>query len=162
MLDESAAEIFENLPELENKLQNDVKAALVYVAGYVVKNDVTESAGTNFYFMEYGDYTAELNRGGLTIPKDNICQWTFFSYIIFHDIVNKICRKSLCNVLMLISEYYSLNMEKKHGMKLANILLKNHTKLYSPRCSKEAKQKVLNCPSRYFLGNLNTFITRTL
>ena len=72
-----------------------------------------------------------------------MCQWSIFSYIVFHEIVNKVCRKSLCNVLMLLSEFYELNMDKKHGNILANILLKNHVNLYSPRSAKEPKQNIL-------------------
>ena len=40
LLDENAPEIFENLTELEKNLQNDIKAALVYIVDYVVKNDI--------------------------------------------------------------------------------------------------------------------------
>ena len=114
--------MFDNLPELENNLPRDVKAGLVYIAGYVVRID-EDTPGTQYYYSEYGDYTAEINRGGLKIPADNVCQWSIFSYIVFHEIVNKVCRKSLCNVLMLLSEFYELNMDKKHGNILANILL---------------------------------------
>ena len=44
---------------------------------------------------------------------------------------------------MLLSEFYELNMDKKHGNILANILTKNHVNLYSLRSAKEPKQKIL-------------------
>ena len=90
LLDENACDVFDNLPELENNLPRDVKAGLVYIAGYVVRND-EDTPGTQYYYSEYGDYTAEINRGGLKIPADNVCQWSIFSYIVFHEIVNKVC-----------------------------------------------------------------------
>ena len=44
------------------------------------------SSATNWFFMyyeKYGAYTQNLNRGGLKIPEDSICQWSIFSYIMF-------------------------------------------------------------------------------
>ena len=85
----------------------------------------------------------EINRGGLAIPGDSVCQWSIFSYILFHEVANNVCRKSLCNSLMLISEYYNLNLEKHHGKIMSNILLKNRCNLFTPRSSKECNQKLL-------------------
>ena len=51
----------------------------------------------------FGKYTEELNRGGLTLPADEICQWVTYSYIMFHQVVRVVCRTSLLNVLMVIS-----------------------------------------------------------
>ena len=77
------------------------------------------------------------------MPNDSVCQFVFFAYILFHEIMNSVCRKSLCNALMVISDIYSLNIEKKHGFTLANILLNNYCHLFTPRSSKEGKQKLL-------------------
>ena len=38
---------------------------------------------------------------------------------------------------------YGLNMQRKHGMIMANVLFKNYCHLYSPRSEKEPKQKFL-------------------
>mgnify|MGYP001794029247 FL=1 len=72
-----------------------------------------------------------------------ICQWTIYSYIIFHEVVKETCRTSLCNLLMMIAEYYGLNINKKHGRIMANILFKNYCVLYSPHSDREPNQKVL-------------------
>ena len=74
------------------------------VAGNIVHNEVEEQEEAKFYYGEFGDYTAEINCGGLKIPNDNVCQWTIFCYRLFNEIICKVCRKSLCNVLMLISQ----------------------------------------------------------
>ena len=81
----------------------------------------------------------------ITLTKrDKTYQWTFFSYIvIFYDNVDKICRKSICNWLMLVSGYYSLNFENKHDMKLVSTLWKSHTNLCSQRSFKETNQNVV-------------------
>ena len=80
-----------------------------------------EEQEVKFYYGEFGDYTAEINHGSLKVPNDNACQWTIFSYILFNEIVSKVCRKSLCNVLMLISESFNFNMERKHAISFSNI-----------------------------------------
>ena len=48
ILDENACDVFDNLPELENNLARDVKAGLVYIAGYVVGNG-EDTPGTQYY-----------------------------------------------------------------------------------------------------------------
>ena len=62
---------------------------------------------------------------------------------MFHEVVNVVCRTSLCNLLMSISDFYGLNMQRNHGMIMANVLFKNYSYLYSPRSKKEPKQKNL-------------------
>ena len=66
-----------------------------------------------------------------------------FSLILFHKIVSKVCQKSLYNVLMLISESFNFNMERKHATSLSNIFKKNYVHLYGQRSSKEPQQKNL-------------------
>ena len=125
--------------------------ALVYVAGYVTRKDGTLSEEhlldlTTFYFQKYGDYTHSVDRGGLNVPSDNACQWTFFCYIMFNTVKEKVCRLSLTNVFMSVSDFYSFNMERDHGDILANILLKNYCLQETPRSGKEPALKVLNLP----------------
>ena len=83
------------------------------------------------YFSEFGDFTNEMSRGGLAKPTDTLCQFVFFAYIIFHEIMNDVCRNSLCNALMVISDVYSFNIEKKHGYILSNILLNNYPHMFT-------------------------------
>ena len=54
-------------------MQIDTKAGLVYIAGYILRNEVEEQEEAKFYYGEFGDYTAEINRGGLKIPNGNVC-----------------------------------------------------------------------------------------
>ena len=96
-----------------------------------------------FLFEKYGCYLNDLNRGGLTKPGDSVSQWVIYSYIVFHTVAEHTCRKSLCNVLMVVSELYSLNMDRKHAFTLPNILFKNHCNLHNPTSGKEPKQKIL-------------------
>ena len=109
LLNEKACESFDNVAELENNLPVDVKDALVYIAGYVTRKD-ENLEGTQIYYSQYGNYTAELNRGGLNLPTDNVCQWVIFSYIAFHEIANNVCRKSLCNVLFFFYKDFFLGL----------------------------------------------------
>lgn len=41
----------------------------------------------------YGSFLKTTDRG-LKIPGDKVCQWTFYSYIIIHEVVNDTCRTS--------------------------------------------------------------------
>ena len=38
-------------------------------------------------------------------PIDNTCQWSSFCFILFNAAKEKVCRKSFCNLCMMISEY---------------------------------------------------------
>ena len=116
-LDEEGSEIFDNIANLENSITIDTKMALVYIAGYVTRKDseLTESElldVTTFYFGKYGEYTDNLDRGGLNIPNDSACQWTFFSYSLFVGVKDKVCRSSLS--LLLTSKKMADNGHK-HG-----------------------------------------------
>lgn len=146
--DDDTFNIIQNLPAHESSLAKDVKMALVYIAGYVIRKDSPIVEDTKFYVEQFGNYTEELSRGGLTLPGDVICQWVFYSYIIFHHINHSVCRTSLCNVLMMIADFYRLDtIERKHGRIISNILFNNYCYLYSPKSSKEPKLKVLKLSS---------------
>ena len=140
---EAVCDMLENLPELERYLDIDTKMSLVYISGYICRQDDDNDDDTYFIYEKFGDFVRDINRGGLKIPGDMICQWTIYSYIIFHEVVKETCRTSLCNLLMMIAEYYGLNINKKHGRIMANILFKNYCVLYSPHSDREPNQKVL-------------------
>ena len=147
-MDEEAAEIFDSLPEMEGSIPQETKMSLVYIAGYITRNDKELSENellglTTFYHKKFGSITDSLDRGGLNIPSDCACQWTFFCFILFNVVKDKVCRKSLCNILMSISEFYSFNMEKRHGHILANICFKNFCVNVTPRLGKEPALKML-------------------
>ena len=76
-----------------------------------------------------------MNRGGLKISGDIICQLAIYSYIIFHEVANLSCRSLFCNIFMLISEMYDFDIKHHHGMILSNTMYKNYCNTYSPRSS---------------------------
>ena len=126
---EEGSEIFDKLEELELSIPLETKMSLD-VAGYVTRKDteLTENQmleQTTFYHQKYGKLADSLDRGGLNIPSDCSCQWTFFCFILFNTIKDNVCRKSLCNIFMQVSEFYFFNMQKHHGMILSNVFLKN-------------------------------------
>ena len=59
------------------------------------------------------------------------------SYSIFHDLVDDFCRTNLCNLLIMISEYYKLDMERNNGNAMTNILFKSHSYFYAPRTERK-------------------------
>ena len=67
-------------------------------------------------------------------------------FILFNTIKEKVCRKPFCNLCMMVSEYYDFEMEKRHGIILSTILLKNLAKVTSPRLGKEPALKMLKLP----------------
>ena len=147
MLDEEGAEVFDNLEQLEESIPLETKMALVYIAGYVTRKDPEFSeediSQTTFYHQKFGDYLDTLDWGSLNIPSDSSCQWTFFCYSMFNSVKQKVCRKSLCNLFMLVAEFHSLGMERHHGNILANIFLKNFCSTVNPRSNKESSLKVM-------------------
>ena len=147
LLDEDGSEIFDNLEDLEMKILKETKMSLVHMAGYVTRHDhLTEKElfdVTTFYYQNYGDYTKSMDRGGLNVPSDSACQWTFFCYLLFNSVKDKVCRKSLANLFMLINEMHTFNMDRHHANVLSNIFFKNYCIDSTPRSTKESKQKVL-------------------
>ena len=143
LLSDDMCDVLDNLPELEKSLTVDTIMTLVYIAGYIVRNDDDQLERSYFYYEQYGNFLKDLNRGGLCIPYDAVCQWVIYSYAMFKVLAEVCCRTSLCNFLMLISEMYELNMDRRHGMILSNILFKNYVVMYSPRSVQEPKQKIL-------------------
>ena len=147
-LSEEDSEIFDGLPDLDFFIQDDVKMTLVYIAGYVSRNDEVlnenELLGhTAFYFHKYGRYTKFLDRGGLKLPSNRACQWVFFCFIMFHSVKNFVCRKSLTNVFWLVTEFYEFGMNEHHCITLSNIFLNKLCIKTTPRSGKEPAIKVL-------------------
>ena len=61
LLNENSAEIFDVLPELESSVPEDTTIVLVYIAGYITRNDSGASEEkvlheTTFYHQKYGQY----------------------------------------------------------------------------------------------------------
>ena len=121
--------------------------ALVHVAGYVTRNDdVTDDdlfEGDMKYYRKYGAFTQSIDRGGLNVPSDTACQWTFYLFIMFNAVKYRVCRTSLSKLFMMISDSYGFNMKKVHAMILSNVFLKNHCLQLTPRSNKEPRQKIL-------------------
>ena len=148
LMDDHAHYVFDSLDLLEEKISTETKMSLVHIAGYVTRKDLVPSEETlfdttTFYFQKYGDYTKLMDRGGLNEPTDNACQWAFLCYIMFNEVKERVCRKSLTNIFMLVSDTHNFGMQKVHCRILANVFFKNYCKDMNPRSTKEASQKVL-------------------
>ena len=121
--------------------------SLVHIAGYVTRKDVpTEEElfnTTTFYFKKYGDYTKSMDRVFLNVPTDKACQWTVFCYLLFNAVKDKVCRKSLANLFVLVADMHNFGMDRVHANILSNILFKNYCAESTPRSTKEAKLKVI-------------------
>ena len=118
--------------------------ALVYIARYITKKDNQPSeCETHFYYEKYGKYTNLTEHGKLKVPSDHTWQWSYFYFILFHTIKEKVCHKPLSNIFMLLSEFHFFNIEKKHTSIFANIVLKNFYKHGTSRSEKEPALKVL-------------------
>ena len=95
------------------------------------------------YYEKFGDYLNSIDRSGLKIPPDNVCQWVFFCFILFHYIKDKVCRRSLSDIFLLVSEFYFFKINHPHCNTLANIFLNNYCAQITPRSNKEPALKVL-------------------
>lgn len=148
LLDDKAAEVFDNLPDLELSVADEIVSVIVYIAGYIVRKDPNlykcgNNTDTLFYFESFGKYTNSLNRGGLKIPVDSVCQWVIFSFILFEVVKDNVCRKSMNNLMMMIAEHYDFPVERKHGNILCNIFFKNYCLISTPRSGKEQALKAI-------------------
>ena len=147
LLDDDSAQVFDSLSELEEKVCSETMMSLVHIAGYVTRKDIpTEEElfdTTTFYYRKHGDYTKSMDRGLLNIPSDKASQWTVFCYLLFNAVKDKVCRKSLANLFMLVSDMHSFGMQRIHGNILSNILFKNYCTESTPRSSKESRLKIM-------------------
>lgn len=154
LLDNTSSKTFDHLNELEDRIPKETKISLVHMAGYVTRHDkeldeIESLETTTFYFDKYGSFTKSLDRGGLKIPTDSACQWTFFCFIMFNLVKDQVCRKSLTDLFIQISEVHDFGMKEHHGKILSNIFFKNYCLQETPISSKEPKQKVLKLSLEY-------------
>lgn len=151
LLDDNTIKVFDELAALEEKIEKETKISLCHIAGYVTRHDILSDdelfSCTNFYFQKYGTYTKSLDRGGLNVPTDKACQWTFLCYIMFNSVKDLVCRKSLANIMMMISDAHGFEMKRSHGNTLCNIFFKNYCVEVTPRSTKEPKKKALKFSS---------------
>ena len=91
------------------------------------------------YFEKYGGFTSSLSRGGLVQAGDCACQWTIFCYIAFQSVSDKVCRNSLSEIFMDISQYYGFEMRQHNCFVMSNILLNNFCKISNLPSEKEPK-----------------------
>ena len=145
VLDERMCEIMDCLPEMQPSISVDSMMGLVYIAGYIVgKGEIGNDADdSHFYYNKYGSFTDNLNRGGLHLPGDTVCQWVVYDYIMFSEVVNLCCRKSLCRILSNLSDLYDLLIKDIYLPILANILFNNYCSLCSPKATQEPRQIIL-------------------
>ena len=71
-----------------------------------------------FYYRKYGKFADSCDGSKLNIPPDCSSQQSFFCFAIFDLIKDKVCMRSLCNIFVLISEFYDFNIDAKvswHG-----------------------------------------------
>ena len=147
LLDERAGNTFDSLEVLEDFISHENKMNLCHIAGYITRHDdISEEelfGATTFYHQKYGKYTDTLDRGGLNIPIDSTVQWVFFSHIMFNCVKDSVCRKSLINIMVMISDIHTFNIKRKHALRLSNIFFNNHSKKMKPQTGKEARLKVI-------------------
>ncbi|GFO14770.1 group XV phospholipase a2 [Plakobranchus ocellatus] len=139
-------EMVEELPNMEHSVKDDVKYSLVYIAGYVIRKDKEEVEDSCSYFEKFGAFTLSLSRGGLFQAGDSVCQWTIFCYMMFQSVWEKVCRNSLNEIFIEISQNYGFKMDKHHCFALSNILFNNLCNITNLPSDKEPKQKVLKLP----------------
>ena len=143
---ERACETVDNIAQLEASVSEETIKALVYIAGYVTRDDPeldddSSLCVTTYYYERFGGYFKELDKGGLNIPTDTACQWTIFTYILFSVVKDSVCRTSLCKLALALSDTFKFHMELRHARILSNVLLNNHCLASTPRSSKEPALK---------------------
>ena len=81
-------------------------------------------------------------------------------YVFIPSLSQSVCKKSLCNALLLISDFYALNVKQKHAVTFSNILLKHCCVLFTPRSTKVPKQKILKLSVQLMLHYSNFIVAK--
>lgn len=93
---------------------------MVYIAGSITWKGVTFEDDVFLYYEKFGVYSSMIGRGELECATDFPCQWTIFAFVIFSFDKDLVCCKSLSDILMQISEAYSLKSNSRtyyHALK---------------------------------------------
>ena len=137
-------EILDNLSEFEQKVLEETKSCLIYIAGYVKKKaGQLKENDTDFYYKKHGKYLDALDRGQLIKPQDSVVQWCILCLIFFTQLQSIECRIFVTDAFFSISECYFFGVTAKHCRILSNIFMKNYAILCTPRSIKESSLKVL-------------------
>ena len=142
-LSEIETEVFDALPELEDKLNEDTMLSIIYIAGCIEKKARGEESDTKEYFKRYSSYFDALNRGQLCEPGDNVTQWTIFCFILFKQLSEDFFRTFVVKQFKDVAEKYCFTITKPQCRVLANILLNNYSVLKTPASTKAACLKEL-------------------
>ena len=108
---ENMCTIFDSLPEFENHLPVETKMTPVYIAGYVTRHEDHSPEDRFMYYEKYSHLLSDMNCGSLKIPHNSVCEWVVYGYVMFYEVVEVTFRKSLCKILVNISECYNLKIE---------------------------------------------------
>ena len=151
VMSDKECDIFADLSDLtkivdfEEKLDSEIKQKLVYIAGYLMKNYTYDHSEITFdYYLKYGDYLNEMNRGALKIPDDEIVQWVFLCYVLFINLSKvDLCRNSLTSYFLKLADVHKFEVVKQQVRSLSNIFFNNYCKTENPPSRKETAQKAL-------------------
>ena len=111
-LSEEQCKVFDSVPQLEETLPHDVKSTLVYTVGYTTSKDESNANDTFNHVEQVGWFILGLDRGGLNIRGDSICEWACFCYITFYSVVKDACRNPVCDIFLEIAERFMFDVEK--------------------------------------------------
>ena len=100
-------------------------------------------------------FTNHLDRRQVNIPHDRACQWTFFCFVVFNSVKEKVCRNSMSKLCAVVSEHYDFKMTPAHARIISNIFIKNYCRERTPRTFKESKLKVLKLSEDLWSHTMN-------
>ena len=138
---ENTCTIFDNFSEFENLLPMGTEMTVVYISGYVTSHEDHSPEDTFMYYEKYGHYLSDMNHGSSKTPHDSVWEWVMYGYVMFHEVVVTY-RKSLCKVLVNISECYNLKIEVACCYFCKHVVQKLPTFVFV-KSTKEPKQKML-------------------
>ena len=134
------------LPEMQPSVSVNNGIGLHSRVRYIVGKDENgdDADDSHFNYNKYGFFPDNLNRGG---PGDTVCEWVVYSYVMFNEVVNYCCRKSLCRILAIISNLYDLQIKDTYFPRFANMLFSfqqlSYCSLFYSKATQEPRQKIL-------------------
>ena len=105
--------MLDSLSQLEDTLPYDVESTLVYIAGFVTREDESNANDELDYVKQFGRFTLGLDRGGLNIPGGSICKWVCFCCIIIYSVVKDVCRNTFGDIFWTLQRDSCLRERKK-------------------------------------------------
>ena len=136
----------DDIIEAEAEMPTTVRQGLLYISGYVAHklpdlSNQLEEDDTIDEYLKHGQLIDEQNRGGLSIPRDGLVQFTYYCYIAFiiQQDLDQTCQKTYIDYFYQINDY--VNLLPRDTSKVCSILTNTFLNNWTKKQNEDTRSK---------------------